>query len=261
MFSSEARSILHRNQLAEVICQFRFPDILMINTEQPAKFQEAIRSKFPLYQARKEAAPPRITGTPDNIQVKHSPATVNHQFSSADNNWRINLTCNFISLSCSHYSRWEEFAKTLDEPLAMFIRIYQPAYFTRIGLRYLNFISKRNLGLDEYRFSDLIAPQYLGILGEDEVLEKNVSSCSVDAQLQLHGGCTLKLHAGPGLVKQNGFSDGELRFIFDQDLFTAGSIPIQSSTNTLSTLHTHAYSVFRDAVLDPLWTAMDPQIT
>ena len=43
MLSHEERNILHKNQLAEVICQFRFPDILIIGTNPPAQFQEMIR--------------------------------------------------------------------------------------------------------------------------------------------------------------------------------------------------------------------------
>lgn len=259
MFSNEERCILNNNQLAEVICQFRFPEILIIGTTPPAEFQEQIRADFPLYHMRKETAPAKLTGAPANMQLESVSNTVNHQFSTPDGNWRINLTSNFISLTCSKYTRWEDFAKMLDKPVAAFIRTYRPAYFTRVGLRYLNFISRKQLYLEDRHFSDLIAPQYLGILGEDDVFEGSVTSCNVDIQLQLNGGSVLKLHAGPGMVRQNGVSDNELRFIIDQDLFISGNIPVQASTGALNTLHSHAYRVFRGAILDPLFEAMDPE--
>ena len=47
MFSTETRCIYRKNQLAEVICQLRFPEILTIETNIPAQFQEAIRGDFP----------------------------------------------------------------------------------------------------------------------------------------------------------------------------------------------------------------------
>ena len=46
MFSTETRCIYKKNQLAEVICQLRFPEILTIETTIPAQFQEAIREDF-----------------------------------------------------------------------------------------------------------------------------------------------------------------------------------------------------------------------
>ena len=41
MFSQEPRRFLKKNQLMEVICQFRFPEILAIAAKPPVDFQEA----------------------------------------------------------------------------------------------------------------------------------------------------------------------------------------------------------------------------
>ena len=50
MLSSEVRCLYRRNQLVEVICQLRFPEILSIGTQVPDAFQEAIRDAFPQYR-------------------------------------------------------------------------------------------------------------------------------------------------------------------------------------------------------------------
>ena len=147
----------------------------------------------------------------------------------------------------------------LDKPLAVFIQTYQPACFTRIGLRYLNFISRKDLALEGTHFSELIQPCYLGPLAEMEVSETAVNQCTVDAQLALSGGCILKVHAGPGMVKRNGNASDEPHFIFDQDLFTKGTITVNTSTSILRNLHHHAYRVFRGAITDQLFQAMDPE--
>ena len=133
MFSDEPRCIYAKNQLADVICQLRFPEILRIGTEVPAEFQEVIRDDFPRYQARQETPAPKVTGTAGNFSLQNQPATVNYQFSSADGVWRVNLTSKLISLSCSRYIQWEEFAGKLDKPLAAFIRIYRPAFLSGWG--------------------------------------------------------------------------------------------------------------------------------
>jgi uncharacterized protein (TIGR04255 family) len=258
MFSTKDRCHYRSNQIAEVICQLRFPEILSIGTTAPAAFQDAIRDEFPQFIRRQDLPAPKITGMPGHLSLENQPGVINYQFSSADGTWRVNLTSRFISLTCNRYSSWEEFAKKLDKPLAAFIQIYKPAYFERIGLRYLNFISRYELGLEGVPFSQLIAPCYLGPLMEEDVLEANSTRCNIDAELNIRGGCRLKVHAGPGFVKKNGKSDQEVKFIFDQDLFMPGQVPVNLSAGALQTLHAQAWSIFRGAITDQLHNAMDP---
>lgn len=258
MFSTEKRCLYRKNQLADVICQLRFPDILTINANPPVDFQEAIRGKFPKYAANTEAAAPKITGVPGNFQLSNQQPTMNYQFTTADGNWRVNLTSRFIALACNHYTSWETFAQKLDAPLSEFIKIYKPAYFERIGLRYINFISRKDLELEGTQFSELFQAPYLGILGDDAVNEGSTSSSSVDAQISISGGCKVKIHAGPGMVKRNGKTDDEIKYIFDQDLFMPGNVPVNYSAGALETLHSQAFPIFRDAITDTLHNAMEP---
>ena len=259
MFSHTQRCIYQSNQLAEVICQLRFPEILSIAAKLPVDFQEAIRDEFPVYSTRKEMPAPRITGTPGNLSIEKQEPIINYQFASADGVWRVNLTGKFISLACTQYTCWEDFAKKLDKPLVAFIKTYKPAYFERVGLRYVNFISRRALGLEDVPFSALFSPCYLGPLGEEDVAENAVTRSSVDAELSLRAGCKVKIHAGPGLVKRGGQADQEVKFIFDQDLFMAGNIPVNTSVGALQTLHAQAFSVFRGAITEQLHDALDPR--
>ena len=259
MFSKEERCVYEKNTLGEVICQLRFPEILTISANLPVEIQEAIRAENPQYSARMEAPAPKLTGTPGNLHLENQPQTINYQFASADGVWRVNLTSRFISLACAKYTCWEDFALKLDKPLAAFIKIYKPAYFERVGLRYLNFISRKTLNLEGTPYSELIAPCYLGPLGEEDVAEHSTSRCSVDAEIAIRGGCRVKIHAGPGLVKRNGQQDNEVKFIFDQDLFMSGNVPVNLSAGALQTLHGQAYPIFRGAITDTLHSAMLPE--
>ncbi len=246
MFSREERTIYRRNQLGEVICQLRFPEILAIAAKDPVDFQEAIRADFPAFSRRME----RLPGQEKPV--------VNYQFATADGVWRVNLTARFISLACSRYTRWEEFAARLDKPLAAFISVYQPGYFERIGLRYVNFISRKALELEGTPFRDLIAQRYLGVLADEELLERNAARSTVDADFSIRGGCRVKLHAGPGQVRRGNQTDGEVKFIFDQDLFLPGKVAPNLIAPALQTLHDQAFSLFRDAITEELHEAMDP---
>ena len=259
MFSTEERCIYRKNQLGEVICQLRFPEILTIEANIPAKFQEVIRDEYPVYTVKKELAAPKITGLPGNLQVEKQQPTNNYQFVSADGVWRINLTSKFISLTCSRYTCWEDFAKKLDKPLAAFIQIYRPAYYERVGLRYLNFISRRDTGIGNVPYRELIASQYLGILADEQIPESSITRNGVDAEFAIRGGCRVKIHAGPGLLKRVGISDKEVKFVFDQDLYMPGKVDVKMSAGALQTLHSQAYAIFRGAITDTLHDAMEPK--
>lgn len=259
MLNHEQRCIYGSNQLAEVICQLRFPEILTIGANLPVAFQEAIRDEFPIYSLRKEMPAPKITGAPGNLNIEKQEPINNYQFASADGVWRVNLTGKFISLACTRYTCWEEFAQKLDKPLVAFIKTYKPAFFERVGLRYVNFISRKKLDLEGVPYSQMISPCYLGPLAEEDVSETAASRCSVDAEITLRAGCRVKIHAGPGLVKQAGKADSEVKFVFDQDLFMPGKIPVNGSVGALQTLHSQAGAIFRGAITDKLHEAMEPR--
>ena len=260
MFSQKKRCHYTQSQLAEVICQFYFPEILTIAANSPVEFQEAIRDRFPRFQRRMEIPAPKVTGKPGQFRLENQPGNINCQFATADDIWRVNLTSRFLSLSCARYTCWEDFAAHLDKPLAAFIQIYRPAYFQRVGLRYINAISRQALGLEGKPLSDLIAPCYLGPLAEEDLNESTASRCSVDAEMAIRGGCRMKFHAGPGQVRRAGKPDPEVKVIFDQDLYIAGNVPLNLSAAALNTLHTQAWSVFRGAITDTLHEAMKPEI-
>ena len=246
MISQDPRCIYQNNPLAEVICQLRFPEILTIQANIPIDFQESIRQMFPGYSVRKEPI------------FNQTTATNNYQFVTADGIWRINLTSSFISLACSRYTCWEDFARMLDSPLAAFIQIYKPAYFERIGLRYINFISRKQLKLDTVPFKELMEPCYLGILAEEDVAETGTRRCSVDAETGIRNGCRVKIHAGLGKVNRGDIHDSEIKFIFDHDLYIGGNIPVNHSAGVLQTLHSQSYGIFRGAITDRLHRAMEP---
>jgi uncharacterized protein (TIGR04255 family) len=259
MFSQSERCIYKKNFLDQVICQLRFPEILSIETELPAQFQEAIRSEFPKYACTKDKPAPKLMGTPGNLRMEQQPECNNYHFVSADGVWRVNLTSKFISLACSRYTRWEDFARKLDKPLAAFIKIYKPANFERIGLRYVNLLAREAVDIADVSFRDLLNPCWIGPFAEDDVQEASVTRYTADSEINIRGGCRVKIHTGPVLVTRGGKTDPQPKFAFDQDLYMTGNIPITYSAGSLETLHSQAFSIFRGAITDTLHNAMEPQ--
>jgi uncharacterized protein (TIGR04255 family) len=180
-FPKSHRIIYNKNPLKKVICQLRFPPILKIEKELPADFQELIRKDFPIYSESTEFS---YDIPQKNINMeKLAPETFkkllfqpplenkNYAFSSEDGIWKINLTRTFIALSAEKYERWEKFIAKLSLPLKAFIDIYDPAYFSRVGLRYIDVISRVDLGIEGHSWDELIQPYILGMLSSKEIKE------------------------------------------------------------------------------------------
>ena len=258
MRSSDNRQFLYeKQQLLETICQLRFPTILSIDAKEPADFQDLIRADFPRYSCQTDSAP-GPDGKPQPIR--------NHTFITEDGGFKISLTKDFIAFSTMRYPGWDGFAHTLDRPLGQFIQVYKPAYFSRIGLRYVNAFSREKLGLTGRRWNDLLQPQVLGILDNDEIDEADVVKCALDVERRLGERFGVKLHAGPASVQrqirtQTGVQtvqEKETRFVLDMDVYASGNTALSAAAETLERLHEHADRLFSDAITDALHDAMEP---
>lgn len=258
MFSNEARCILGRNSLIEVICQLRFPEILKIETGVPAAFQDAIRADYPQYSKAVEQLPPQVA---DGKQIPQGTVN-NHQFISDDGQWKISLTKGFIALSSHAYSRWEEFARRLDQILAAFIRIYEPAYFSRVGLRYINAFNRKALELEQYAWRELITAGYLGLMGDEDAQERLFVKNEQSINVAMPGGARAGIKCGPGTMRKvnnrTGQTTQEPVFMLDLDLFMDGKTPINHTAPALNIVHANADGLFRGAVTDTLLEAMEP---
>jgi len=256
LFGDNTRRAYSRCQLIETICQLRFPAILAIGTSDPAQFQESIRSLFPRYVLRQDQQPPKVV----NGRLETPPAVANHNFISADGRWKVNLTRDFVALSTLSYTRWEDFAQKLDKVLASFIQLYQPAFFQRIGLRYVNAFSRRALGLEDELWDDLIESPFIGGLSEPDVDEKTVSRSSLEMELALTQERRVKIHTGPGMLKSNGKQAPEVRFILDGDFSTLGQqLSADRIAGELGQLHEYAVRLFNAATTQTLKDAMGPE--
>ena len=243
MFSNQPRKFYRRSPLIEVICQLRFPDILKIEAHEPADFQDAIRQVYPQYAKRIEQLPPQNAGG----KMVEQGTVNNYQFISADGGWKVSLAKDFIALSTTRYTRWEEFAKRLDVVLAAFIKIYQPAYFTRVGLRYMN------------------APGYLGLMADEAARRQMFIKCEQLVTVTMPGGAKANIKCGPGLLRKvdnrTRQVDEQKVFMLDLDVFFDGKMPLGQVAGALNIVHDNAGSLFSGAVRQPLLDAMEPEDT
>src|SRR3989442_14073067 len=152
IFPDASRVLYERNTLQTVVCQLRFPQILRIEADEPVAFQERIRAEYPILNTRAQldlaAALPeeiaKLVNASLPLPIRQGRA---YDFASPDEKWKATLAGTFIALTATRaYERWEGFKTRLTPLVNAVIEIYQPAFFSRIGLRYQNAIQRSALG-------------------------------------------------------------------------------------------------------------------
>lgn len=255
-FPESPRVIFQKNPLVEVICQLRFPPILEIGTRDPADFQNAIRSEYPLY-AKEEDAPSFPKEIAALIAKLGSPNGVTHRFRTEDEKRTVSLTPNFVAVSETEYERWENFRETVKRAKAALEDTYHPAFYSRIGLRYRDVIDRSDLGLRDQPWHELVNKQLLGALGAPEV-QNQVQQIRTHAVLKIdevtEGFVRLQHGLGPTDEERHGDV-----YTIDADFYSAGKIGGGDILGILDRFRKVGGDLFRWAITPRLKAALEPR--
>jgi len=248
------RVIYKRNPLNSVTCQLTFPAILSIDAKVPNEFQDSIRAQYPEYNELRglSATLGPQPGQP-NLPIRLGNAT--YQFIAGEPNelWVVSLNQSSISLSTTHYVKWEDFLEHLENPLKMLLRIYSPYCFSRIGLRYQNAIYRSKLGLAEAQWKDLLHPHIASIFNvtdDDADVEANYTQATV--RLGTDRKVLMNFGLGHDPVAK------ESLYVIDNDFFSEKRIEVNDATTILNSLHGESGRLFRWCVSDKLHDALEP---
>lgn len=259
-FPQSPRVVFRENPIEEVICQLRFPTILKVDAEPPADFQERIRSDYPLFEENSSAGPGELLPAEVRKLIGQSnPGSLGSnktfKFHSESGTWTVSLNRDFLAISTSEYTTWEIFSNHLEAPLRTLVDVYQPAFFSRIGLRYRDVIKRSRLGLDQCQWSELIAPAFAGELS-DKFLGASVRALSRQTVVELDDGLGL-------LTIRHGLGEDEASreecFIWDTDFYRQSRTEIKDADETLNSFNELAGSIFRHSITPKLRDAMGPQ--
>lgn len=260
-FPDSQRLVFERNPLAQVICQLRFPPILSIASQEPAEFQERIRADYPLYEAQEAIAVPTAFAEMLRGLSLPGPILVGHNFSTENRSRSITINRDFLAVEERSYQRWERFVQELEQAKTALEQVYKPAFYSRVGLRYVNIIDREQLGLPaDDPWEALLKPALVGMLGTRE-LRDEISEINGLAQVRLHEVEQGAARISFGLRPRSPGSEVDHRqvFIIDADLFTetrqlpADVIPILNEFNTITG------RLFRWAITDRLRDALRPK--
>ena len=263
-FPETPRVIYQKNPLIQVICQIRFPPILRIDTETPVGFQERVRKLLPGYELTYDDG---LDSLPQSLgqslpsemrELMTLSSNRRHQFYAKGRTWTVSLTRDFVALETNQYKQWEDFRELLQLVINTLFQIYEPAYLTRIGLRYKNVIDRNRLGLEDVDWRDLFSDFVLGQFACDETSH---------LVLEHHGRTLVKLNDDGDLVRMEygqvidsaGDQSNKL-YLLDHDFYTNKETEpdeqdIVSRLNTYNALNRR---LFRWGVSDRLHAAMGP---
>lgn len=249
-FPAKKRVVYERNPLNQVICQVRFPALLRLQAQAPFEFQEAIQHIFPVYDESQAAIemPPQLAGI-----LPVSPTGHTHKFRSEDSVWLLSIEPNFIALTCSEYSSWQEFESRFSESLSRFCGIYSPSFFSRIGLRYQNIIRKKWVE-SEVGWDKLIYPSLVGPLA-DRDLEDRLLEARAAMRIALGNDGDI-VHLQYGLVDPEN-EEGRC-YLLDFDYYFDKKSEIGEAENVINRLHDYSGPAFRWAITKKLHDAMAP---
>ena len=261
-FPDAPRVFYRKNPLEQVICQLRFPPVLRIDTELPAKFQEHLRGDFPNFAETPDARIEITRGVGDQIppeiarQILQSITTKNYAFSTSDGSYVVNLARSFLSLTTTSYERWEVFKDRLALPLQALHENYSPPYFSRVGLRYVNVIVRSKVGLPGVAWRDLLSSSLIGLLGSPETAESVQAFESVhEIRLTERGGGA---RIAAKLVRRG--DSQEVAFMLDSDFFDTSRTDSDRATERLDFFNLRASRLIRWSIKEPLHAAMDPEL-
>lgn len=234
-FPSRPDVRLRNPPLAEVICQVRFDPILMIAQEDPARFQQLVRHRFPKYEKQQLLTPVRSLNVPQQFELQLGAQS--HRFRESDSGAEITLATDFVALTTEHYTEWADFEASLALISQAMSETYSPVAVTRTGLRYVNKFRPESLeleGIDD--LLGLFNASYVGPFKLAEVQRPRVFA----THLELDGGpsetLAIRLVVDPREV------GGPV--VLDLDYYHEGYLGLESLPVEASRFHAAIWSAF-----------------
>jgi uncharacterized protein (TIGR04255 family) len=260
LFPPSPRVIYERAPLIQVAAQLRFPPILKIEGQAPADFQERIRDIFPLFEKPPAFVLPQLPQMPPlppeiariiGAQI----GGTSYQFLTENRQTTVSLTTDTISLSTSSYVHWEQFREQFRGPMTALSEIYRPAFFSRVGLRYIDAIDRDSLGIRDRRWSELFRPELLGELAL-RPFEDHLETVGRSIRVKIPDGTgSVLLRHGLGTVQ----GTQALSYVIDFDLFKDTRTEVNDAGNLLDHFNQLGGRAFRWCITDTLRDALRPR--
>lgn len=156
-FPVTSREVYTQNFIMEAVCQVRFPRLLEIESQVPAKFQRTLLPDFPLLASREQFGISFGQVGGDASTPMPTRTTV-YDFRTSDGNVTVALCSEYVSIVMGKYVDWTTLRTYMVKALGAAAECYGIPIFTRLGLRYVNVIPQIAEKWDEVLNPCLVGP-------------------------------------------------------------------------------------------------------
>jgi uncharacterized protein (TIGR04255 family) len=257
LFPESERVLYQKAPLIEVIAQLRFPPIYAIQTAAPAEFQERIRRQFPFVEENSLIVLPGGVELPPEMRklIISQPGEKVYQFLSEDKRDMITLAKDTIGFSTKKYVLWEQFLETINRAITALVDVYHPAFYSRIGLRYIDAINRERIGIKDTKWSELISHNILGELNIP-IFEDNLLLANRQLVIRFPDGFgALLLQHGLGNINNM----PTMSYVVDFDFYRESKTEIGDANAVLDRFHDLAGRAFRWCITNKLHASLEPR--
>ncbi len=183
---------------------------------------------------------------------------VRHEFVSADGQFTATLTQGSLDLKTKQYQQWEAFRAKLESLHQAVSAVYAPAFYTRVGLKYIDIIRRSLLGIAHEPWSSLLRPEVAGKLTV-RTFEDAMDQMKETSHLYLsEPNEFLTLNTGIAFADTNNQTK-EKCFLIDSDFHTHDRTEITDALKKLDSFNRKSGRLFRWCILERLHLALEPQ--
>jgi uncharacterized protein (TIGR04255 family) len=214
---------------------------------------------FPIYERVASPGLPQIGQVPqfppEILQMLSSQfGSAPHQFRTEDGTSTLTLTGGSLSLSTTKYREWKDFREQMSLPLQALIELYVPAFFARVGLRYIDAIDRESLELGDRAWSELLQPAILGELATPQ-FERNLENAGRQIRVRIPDGTgTVTLRHGYAVV----IGRPQMCYVIDFDFSKEQRVEVSDAEQILDRFNKLAGNAFRWCITPLLHGALEP---
>ncbi len=236
-----AKTVYKNSPIVEAICEFRFDPSSEWDLTIPGLLYPKLEDDFPTRRGR----------TTGNIQIQDDRAELSRtdiaQFFSEDEKAFVQVYPHTLSVNVlTPYPSWKKFGSWISDAYSKYIQLAEPKGISRIGLRYINVITLRNvegaLSINDYL--------KIGPTGPPEYSD-TVSSFNMTMEFD-HEGERDRLRVALSSVPSEQEGEVKLRLDLDYYLNEPNSVELGSVTEWVEAAHAHVEDTFEASIHDKL---------
>jgi len=251
-FTEQVPPRLHfaTNPIKIVVAQVRFQPVwTLADPSTLATVQARLRDEYPEalpYEQQMEL----VIGKTDPPVISPGPA----RFRSADTKWLVSVGQDSVSLETTDYVRWEAFRERVSKLLGQ-VAEYVPSQSTRVGLRYINELSRDGVATPS-DWAPWLNPALASLAGGDWIgphIQRSLQQLflTVDAD---------RINIRHGFIGRDQLPQDprESVYLIDIDLYSEGGMDVTQEVllNVFDRYHSRAWALFRGCVSDQMVEAL-----